>query len=99
MAKKIAKPLFSNGTEFMMWVAQNCERCIKAPKPHDNGRWYSKSHCAIYDEITRQYVGYGNEPVSQRVINATRGICPYLRTEWPKKKRNKKDKSMTLNFK
>ena len=99
MAKKIAKPLFSNGTEFMMWESENCDRCIKAPKPHEDGKSYSKSRCAIYNEITRQCMGYGNEPVSQRAINATTGRCPYIRTEWPKRKRKSNDQSLTLDFK
>lgn len=99
MTKKINKPLFSNGTEFMMWNEQNCDRCIKAPKPHDGGRSYSKSRCAIYDEITRQCIGYGNEPVSQRAIDATRDMCPYIKTEWPKRNREKKDLSQTIDFK
>lgn len=68
--KKIARPCFSNGTEFADWTAANCDRCIKAPKTHldqhDGLEWRSKSRCAIYNEIETQLMGYGNEPASRR---------------------------------
>ena len=102
--KKIVRPCFSNGTEFADWTAANCDRCIKAPKTHldqhDGLEWRSKSRCAIYNEIETQLMGYGNEPVSPRAIEAThQNHCPSLRTSWPQRKpRRKKDLSLTLNF-
>ena len=104
MRKKIAASCFSNSTEFADWTAANCDRCIKAPKTrldqHDGLEYTTRSRCAMYDEIEVQLMGYGNEPVSPRTLDATRcAVCPNLRTSWPQRKhRGKKDLSLTLNF-
>ena len=44
---------FSNGTEAMMWVSNNCDRCTKAFIPK-NGEYPS-------DETMKQYISIGKE--------------------------------------
>lgn len=45
---------FSNGTEAMMWLDNNCDRCVKAYKPKADGEWPSfktmKQYCSIGKE-------------------------------------------------
>lgn len=48
-------------------------------------------------DIFTQYMGYGNETISSRSWEATQGNrCPYIKTEWPKRKKRDKDKSLKL---
>lgn len=45
---------FSNGTSAMMWMDNNCDRCVKAYKPKVDGEWPSfetmKQYCSIGKE-------------------------------------------------
>ena len=40
-------PLFSNGTEFMLWQARNCERCVKAVFFDERKNFCPKYRCAV----------------------------------------------------
>ena len=87
--EKTNRPCFSNGTEVEWWFERNCERCIKFPKEGTSFR------CAVARDLFEQYMGYGNETISSRSWEATQGNrCPYIKTEWPKRKKKDKDKSL-----
>ena len=89
--QKTSRPCFSNGSEAEWWIDRNCERCIKFPKEGTNFR------CAVARDLFEQYMGYGNETISLRSWEATQGNrCPYIKTEWPKRKKRDKDKSLKL---
>ena len=53
MSKEMCTP-FSNGTEAMDWMDQNCDRCVKAYKPLKEGEWPSfktmQTYCSIGKE-------------------------------------------------
>lgn len=53
MNKEMITP-FSNGSEAMDWVGNNCDRCIRAYKPTKEGEWPS-------DKTMRQYCSTGKE--------------------------------------
>lgn len=49
--KKYKYPVYSNGTEFDMWVSRNCDRCVKASRYNENTDTYTKFRCAVNREI------------------------------------------------
>ena len=84
------KTLFSNGTDFMAWQSENCERCVKASRYNPKTDTYSKYRCAVQRNIEMALVtdGMGDE----RTYQATHSlICPYLMTE---RKANRKDREV-----
>lgn len=86
-------PLFSNGTEFMIWQSRNCERCVKAVWYNEKTDTYPKHRCAVQREIEMGAVadGCGNK----RAYEAThRTFCPYIKTE--RKKARKIDNDPKL---
>ena len=88
-------PLFSNGTEFMLWQTRNCEKCVKAVFYNEKKDYYPKYRCAIQRDIEEAFItdGCGNK----RCYDAThQRDCPYRRTE--KHKRTKKEDKNQLNL-
>lgn len=91
-------PLFSNGTEFMLWQGRNCEQCVKAVFYNEKKDFYPKYRCAIQRDIEEACIGDGTG--RQRVWEATHaGFCPYLKTERTARKRKSNDKSLELAWK
>lgn len=90
--KKVNQDPFSNGTEHMRFEEMNCDRCIKDSHLKKDEIHYTKVVCAIQRDIfTRMY---SNEPISQRTIDICRSFhCPYLKTEWPKRKKKSKQET------
>ena len=91
-------PLFSNGTEFMLWQARNCERCVKAVFFDERKNFCPKYRCAVQAHIEEAAItdGCGNRR-DYEVTHAT--ICPYRKTERTRRvRRAKKDNSLTINF-
>lgn len=90
---KTTKPCFSNGSEAGWWMDRNCDYCIKASRLKDNGVDYTKSRCKIQDEILTQWMGRGDELISQRTYDVTqKADCPYRKEHYPKRNK-KKDKN------
>ena len=86
MAKDKSYPLFSNGTEFMMWTARNCDQCVKAVFYNEKKDVYPKHRCAIQKHIDEACIGYGYG--NKRDYDATHSTdCPYKRTERKRYKR------------
>lgn len=86
---KMSYPLFSNGTEFMMWTSRNCEKCVKAVFYDEKRDIYPKYRCAIQRHIEEACIGYGYG--NKRDYEATHAYdCPYKRTERKQYKRKGK---------
>lgn len=91
-------PLFSNGTEFMIWQSRNCEQCVKAVFYNEKTDTYPKYRCAVQRHIEEAYVsdGCGNK----RDYDVCRSVeCPYKKTERLRRVCTRKDKSLTIEFK
>jgi len=80
-------PLFSNGTEFTLWMERNCARCYKAPHLprhdgndyYDNGATFTKCYCAVHRDIDRQVIG--KMEISRRSADIVANYsCPIART-------------------
>ena len=102
MAKKRTDyPAFSSGTQAAAWMEHNCDQCIKAQRPvvkHKMVVGYSnKGRCKVNEEITIAWVGTGT--VTQRVSKIVQApVCPFLRTEWPRRGKGDKDKNYPKLF-
>ena len=95
MAKKRTDyPTFSNGAEGMEWLAHNCERCIKAERPVIEFRkivgYVNKGRCRVNQEILDSMLTNGVTKRVNRIINTPR--CPFIKTEWPKRRKTDKNK-------
>jgi len=84
-------PLFSNGTEFTLWMERNCARCYKAPHLprhdgndyYDNGATFTKCYCAVHRDIDRQVIGQMEISLRSADIVANYS-CPYRQEHWPR---------------
>jgi len=90
MKKRTDYPGFSNGTEFMLWMGRNRDRCIKAERPIIKCKvlvgYANKGRCKVNYEIMLASVGTGT--VTKRVSKIINSPdCPFIKTEWPKRKR------------
>ena len=89
---KVDQDPFSNGTEFDVWDAHNCERCIKNSHLKDNMIDYTKVVCAIQRDILTRMVS--NIPIAQRTIDICQmRDCPHRKEEWPKKKKTDRNRN------
>ncbi len=89
--KKISQDPFSNGTEFMNWESNNCDRCVKASRYIEKEDRYTPVRCAVQRDI---FIRMGSsEPISQRSYDACQQWnCPYRKTE--RKRRNRRKPSV-----
>ena len=100
MAKKRTDyPTFSNGTEGMMWMGRNCDRCIKAEHPIIKYKvivgYANKGLCRVNKEILDSMLSGGVTKRVNRIINGP--VCPFLKTEWPRRgKRARQDSEPKL---
>ena len=90
MKKRNDYPGVSNGTEFMLWMGRNCDRCIKAERPIIKCKvlvgYANKGRCKVNYEITLASVGTG--AVTKRVSKIINSPdCPFIKTGWPKRKK------------
>ena len=73
-------PLFSNGTEFMLWQTRNCEQCVKAVWYNEKKNLFPKYRCMVQKHIEEACVGDGMG--TKRDYDATHSRdCPYKCTE------------------
>ena len=95
MKEKSKYPPFSNGTEFMVWTARNCDRCVKASHLRETivGEEYTKFRCVVQKEIILT-AAFPDEYVSKRTYDiCQKRDCPYMqetRKKYPKKDNNPK---------
>ncbi len=89
--KTTQEPLFSNGTEFTTWTANNCGRCIKASKFNEKKDTWSAFKCTIDRDIQMQAAGC-NEVNQQTFDIVQNPVCSKIQTERkPTKKREIKN--------
>ncbi len=96
--KRTDYPTFSNGTEGMDWMCRNCDKCIKAERPIVKYKvllgYANRGRCKVNEEILGSMVTGG---VTRRVSRIIRNpVCPFLKTDWPKRQRNKGADDPTL---
>ena len=87
--------LFSNGTEFMSWQTENCEKCVKAVWYNEKTGEYPSYRCQLqkHIELASATDGMGNK----RDYTATHSrICPRRQTERPKRKPRESENQMNL---
>lgn len=78
--KKSEYPVFSNGTEFDLWMADNCDRCVKASRYNAKTEKYTKFRCAVNKEIIMAYLDDGR--ASQRTYDiCQKRDCPNIQNE------------------
>lgn len=89
-------PLFSNGTEFMLWTSRNCEQCVKAVFYNEKKNFMPKYRCAIQNHI--DYAAIDDGCGNKRDYDATHSYdCPHKKTTQPQRKQyKKKDNSLNL---
>lgn len=97
------KDAFSNGTEYMMFLDRNCEKCVKMSHYNEKTDQYTQYRCAIQREIDCQMAL--NQPISERTLKVCndfimRGaLCPNLQTKRKHYGTAKRDKTqLTLNI-
>lgn len=86
-------PLFSNGTEFMLWNADNCYLCAKASNYNEKTDTYTKYRCAIQRDIDIAYMndGMGSKRVRDAVSLAR---CPYFKDKKNRSRQVKKHRNI-----
>lgn len=90
-------PLFSNGTEFMLWQSRNCEQCVKAVFYNEKKDFYPKYRCAIQKHIEEAAITDGCG--TKRVYNATHlHYCPHKITEQKAYTRKQKENKAQLQL-
>lgn len=95
MKAKSEYPPFSNSTEFMVWTARNCDRCVKASHLRETiaGVEYTTFRCVVQKEIILT-AAFPDEYVSKRTYDiCQKRDCPYrqeTRKKYPKKDNNPK---------
>ncbi len=109
MMKKVDKDPFNNGTEHMVFVACNCDKCVKASNWVEKLDRYTNAdennmpnRCSIQRDILyREVTG---KPINQRTIDVCNGFtrkgtpCPYLKTERPKRKKSEQKEQLKLEL-
>ena len=86
-------PLFSNGTEFQSWLANNCDLCSKASRYNEKNDTYTKYRCAIQRDIDLAYINDGMG--SKRVHDAVKlARCPYFKDKKDRSKQVKRHRNI-----
>lgn len=75
-------------------MGRNCDRCIKAERPIIKFKvligYANKGRCRVNKEILDSMMTNG---VTKRVHKIIGGaVCPFLKTEWPRRKKTEKNK-------
>jgi len=95
--KTTTEPLFSNGTEMMIWQDRNCVRCINASHLNEKTGDYTAFRCSIDRDIQAQSAGL--DEVNVKSYEAVRQAeCQYMQTERKTPKRRKIKGQTELNF-
>ena len=82
--KRTSEPAFSNGTEHIMFLERNCEKCVKYSHYNEKTDQYTQYRCAIQRDIDMQQAL--GQPISERTLKICddfimHGIlCPNLLT-------------------
>ena len=92
--KTTSDPMFSNGTEAMIWIGNNCDKCWKQSRYNkEKDRWIN-DRCSIDRDIQAQMAGL---EINERTYYFVKENfnCPNRQLEKPKvhKKRTPKRQS------
>ena len=97
--KTTSEPMFSNGTDAMIWIGNNCDKCWKQSRySEEKDRWIN-DRCSIDRDIQAQMAGLEiNERSYLFVTNNS--ICPNRQFEKPTvhKKRTPKGQNDLFNI-
>jgi len=83
--------MFSNGTEAMMWMNRNCERCWKYNPEKELG----KSICKIEEQVSIGFIDSGDSMTERTKKIIEKADCPYRQETRPVYKKRDKE-PMTL---
>ena len=76
-------PIFSNGTEAMIWIANNCDKCWKQSRySKENDMWINQ-RCSIERDIQAQMAGLEIKERSYLFVK-NNSICPNRQFDKPK---------------
>ena len=108
---KVNQDPFSNGSEHRAFEAYCCDKCIKSSEPRNGGDGLVKyineredgmPKCSIQRDIVVRM--FCDEPIKQKTIDICRDftlhgtLCPYIKTERPKRKKVENDKQAKLQL-
>ncbi len=98
-AKTTTQPIFSNGTEAMIWIGRNCDKCWKQSRYSKTKDKWINDRCSIDRDIQGQFAGL--DEVYERSYNLVKNnaICPNMQLSKPlvHKKRIKKNQGNLFN--
>ena len=92
--KTTSDTMFSNGTEAMFWIENNCDKCWKQSRyDEEKDRWINQ-RCSIERDIQAQMAGLEINERSYLFVK-NNSICPNRQLEKPtvRKKRTPKGQS------
>lgn len=98
--KKTDKYAFANGTEFMTFLAENCEKCVKYSHFNEKTQEYTKYICAIQRDIDQQM--WSGSAISERTLKVCDGfifngkVCEFRKTERKRQKKTEINTQLTL---
>ena len=97
--KVTSEPMFSNGTEAMIWIGNNCDKCWKQSRYSEKHDKWVNQKCSIERDIQAQMVGLEINERSYLFVTSN-SICPNRQFERPKvhKKRIKKGQSDLFDY-
>lgn len=96
--KTTSDPMFSNGTEAMLWIENNCDKCWKQSRyDEERDRWINQI-CSIERDIQAQMAGLEISERSYLFVKENFN-CPNRQFEKPTvhKKRTPKGQSDLFN--
>ena len=96
--KTTSDPMFSNGTEAMLWIENNCDKCWKQSRyDEERDRWINQ-RCSIVRDIQAQMAGLEINKRSYLFVKENFN-CPNRQLEKPTvhKKRTPKGQSDLFN--
>ena len=93
-SKLTSEPMFSNGTEAMTWIENNCNNCWKQSRYSEKQDKWVNQKCSIERDIQAQMAGLEINERSYLFVTSN-SICPNRQFERPRvhKKRIKKGQS------
>ena len=80
--KTTIDPMFSNGTEAMIWIGNNCDKCWKQSRYNkEKDRWIN-NRCSIERDIQAQMAGLEINERSYLFVK-NNSICPNRQFDRP----------------
>ena len=74
--KTTSDPMFSNGTEAMIWIGNNCDKCWKQSHYNEDKDRWSNDKCSIDRDIQSQMAGIDEIYERSYTMVKNNSICP-----------------------